>query len=307
MSVFLGDELTGIVDRILSGKGGGTRKAGLLGLGTQVLPPLPRHAGDRNRTSPFAFTGNKFEFRAVGSSQSVSFPITVLNTIVAESIQFMTAMVQARLKKRSTIDAALLDTLKEVLGQHRRIIFDGDGYSGKWHKEAEKRGLLNLKTTLDAVETVLSKKNVTLFEKLHVLSERELEARQEIMLDQYFKTVNIEGETMEWIAQTQILPGVVSYLGELGGTAHAFPGSSALKRTSAEVAAALDTMADRLEVLRAANAELGGEDIHSKARHMRNTVIPAMVELREAADALERIVSYEVWPLPSYRDMLFVK
>lgn len=305
VSIFLGDELTEIYDRLLSGKGGATKRSGLLGLGTPVLPPLPRHAGDRNRTSPFAFTGNKFEFRAVGSSQSVSFPTTVLNTIAAESIEAMTLMIEARMKKKQTFEAALIDVLKEVYGAHRRVIFNGDGYAQKWHKEAEKRGLLNLPTAMDAIPLLTQKKNVALFETWGVLSKRELEAREEIMFDQYFKGVNIEGETTEWIAQTQLLPGALAYLRDVASIA--VTASSAVDRTISRVREHVDQLSDALEHLRTQNMDLGGEEVHQKAHHMQVNVLPAMAAVRKAADALERVVAVHQWPLPGYREMLFVK
>jgi len=304
MSIFLGDELTEIFERIVSGKGTASRKAGLLGLGSPVLPPLPRHAGDRNRTSPFAFTGNKFEFRAVGSSQSVSFPITVLNVIVAEAILDLAGKIEAKTKKKVAFDAALVDVLKDVYSHHGRIVFNGDGYSSKWHKEAEKRGLLSLPTAVDAIERLIDSKNTKLFSKANVLTDRELEARQEVMFDQYFKTVNIEGETTEWMARTQILPGALSFLREVSGIN--IP-SRAVERTASSLATAIDALSDALERLGAANAELGGDDVHTKSRHMRDNVLPAMNEVRVAADALERIVAHDHWPLPGYREMLFVK
>lgn len=305
LSIFLGDELTGIFERIVSGKGSATKKAGLLGLGSAVLPPLPRHAGDRNRTSPFAFTGNKFEFRAVGSSQSVSFPITVLNTIVAESIADMSTMVQQRLKKKQPIETALRDVLKSVYEKHQRIVFNGDGYNPKWQKEAEKRGLLNYKNAVEAIEHLIDEKNVALFTAANVLSKRELEARQEVMLDMYFKTVNIEGETTEWMAQTQILPSSLKYLRELNNSGA--QESVGVNRTLTRVREAVDALSNAIESLREANMDLGGDSLHSKCHHMRDKVLPAMMDTRNAADNLERVVAYEHWPLPNYREMLFVK
>jgi glutamine synthetase len=304
LSIFLGDQLTDVFERLVNGKGGSGKKAGVLGLGTPVLPNLPRHAGDRNRTSPFAFTGNKFEFRAVGSSQSISMPITVLNTIVAESIDALTDMVEARMKKKESLEKALAEVIKEVYAKHSRIVFNGDGYSEKWHKEAEKRGLLNLRTALDAIEEFTSKKNVELFSKYKVLSKREVESRQEIMYDIYFKTVNIEGETTARIAQTQVLPSAFSYLAELGEVEVE---SRALTRTSQQVADAADALSDALENLKKQNEELGGDHVHEKAHHMRDNVLPAMLEVRKAADVLEKVVSNKHWPLPSYQEMVFVK
>ncbi len=304
MSIFLGDQLTDIFERLASGKGGSGKKAGVLELGTPVLPRLPKHAGDRNRTSPFAFTGNKFEFRAVGSSQSISFPITVLNTIVADAIDALMDSVEAKMKKKMSFEQAALETIKEAYTQHKRIIFNGDGYSAAWHKEAAKRGLLNLRTAVDAIERFTDEKNIKLFTRLGVLNEREIHARQEIMYDIYFKQVNIEGETTEWVAQTQILPGALSYLAELSEIEVK---SRAVERTIKQVVEATDALSDALEKLKAQNAELGGDEVHEKAHHMRDNVLPAMAEVRKAADALERILADKYWPLPSYREMLFVK
>ncbi|ADD29589.1 glutamine synthetase III [Meiothermus ruber] len=304
MSIFLGDQLTDIFERLANGKGGSSKKAGVLELGTPVLPPLPKHAGDRNRTSPFAFTGNKFEFRAVGSSQSISFPITVLNTIVADAIDALVDLLESKMKKKMRFEQAVLETIKETYVQHKRIVFNGDGYSAAWHKEAAKRGLLNLRTAIDAIERFTDEKNIKLFTRLGVLNEREIHARQEIMYDIYFKQVNIEGETTEWVAQTQILPGALSYLAELSEIEVK---SRAVERTIKQVVEATDALSDALEKLKAQNAELGGDEVHEKAHHMRDNVLPAMAEVRKAADALERILADKYWPLPSYREMLFVK
>ena len=304
MSIFLGDQLTEVYERIVSGKGGGSKKSGLLGLGTQVLPKIPQHAGDRNRTSPFAFTGNKFEFRAVGSSQSVSFPITVLNTIIAQSIDALSTAIEARMKKKQSFETALLEVLKDTYAKHERIIFNGDGYSDAWHKEAERRGLLAFRTAVDAIEHLHSDKNVSLFSSYHVLSSRELEARQEVFFDLYFKTVNIEGETTEWIAQTQILPGALRHLREMKETGVEIAG---VKRAVTEMTDAVNALSDAIVDLRKHNMDLGGDDVHSKSRHMRDNVLPAMNQVRVAADSLERITAHDHWPLPSYREMLFVK
>ena len=304
MSMFLGEQLTDIFDRIVSGKGGSSKKAGFLGLGTQVLPALPQHTGDRNRTSPFAFTGNKFEFRAVGSSQSVSFPITVLNVIATDAINDLSQRVEKRLKKGQALESALTDVVKEVYAAHKRILFNGDGYSAEWHNEAADRGLLALRTAIDAMETLVSTKNTDLFSSNNVLSARELEARQEVMFEQYFKTVNIEGETTEWIAQTQILPSAMRSLREMTSTGVSLP---AIDRATTQLAEVTNELALAIEALRAQNNELGGETVHSKAHHMLSNVLPAMQRVRKAADSLERLAAYDHWPLPSYREMLFVK
>ena len=304
MSIFLGEQLSDIFDRIISGKGGSSKKSGLLGLGTQVLPSLPQHAGDRNRTSPFAFTGNKFEFRAVGSSQSVSFPITVLNVIAADAINDLCQRIERRMKKGQAFEAALSEVIKEVYVAHKRIVFNGDGYSEEWHQEAAQRGLLALRTSIDAIEALISAKNITLFSDNGVLSERELTARQEVMFEQYFKSVNVEGETTEWIAQTQILPSALRSLREMTSIGVSLP---AIDKATSEFAEVTNELALAIAALRAQNNELGGDTVHSKAYHMRDNVLTAMQRVRRAADALERLTAYDHWPLPSYREMLFVK
>lgn len=311
MSIFLGDQLADVFEQLEKGALRKSKSGGLLGLGTNVLPHLPRHAGDRNRTSPFAFTGNKFEFRAVGSSQSVSFPITVLNTIVAQSINEMTNALQARLKKKESLETALKIILTDTIKKHKRVVFNGDGYEDKWQKEAQKRGLPNRRTSLEAIEQLIQKHHIKVFADHAVLSEREVEARHEIALDQYFKTINIEAETTEWIACTIILPAAHQYIGELAAIAEnlAETGiqSKALLRSLQDIVTKTDDLSENLEILKKANRDLGGDTIHSKAYHMRDTVVPAMNKVRAAADELERIIPDKLWSMPTYREMLFVK
>lgn len=301
MSIYLGSELTEIFERLVSGKESLKKGAGLLGLGSSVLPHLPLHSGDRNRTSPFAFTGNKFEFRAVGSSQSISFPITVLNAIVAESVLELTRSVEAAMKKRHSFELALRDVLRTTYSEHSRIVFNGDGYSAQWQDEAKKRGLLNLRTSLDAFEIFLSTKNIKLFGGLNILSKRELEARHEVLLDQYFKSVNIEAETTEWIAQTMVLPAVVRSAIRLQKIAAA---SEVLQSSANQLLHHMDNLVGALNALRTQNQELGGEDLHSKCKHMSENVLPAMRAVRSAADTLERLCDHDLWPMPGYREML---
>ncbi len=314
MSVFLGDQLEDVFTQLLGGRATSSKQGGLMGLGTPVLPHLPRHAGDRNRTSPFAFTGNKFEFRALGSSQSVSFPNTVLNLIVAESLDEMATMLEDKLKGKKgkkAFEDAVHEVLEAVVKDSKAVIFNGDGYSDEWHEEAEKRGLLNIRTTVDAIETFDSEKNAALFEKYDVLSHREIESRQEILFDQYFKTINIEAETTARMARTTLFPAAVRYLGQLASTVEAgddidlaFDG---VKEATQEVAEKVNVFRSAITALVAQNAELGGDDVHSKSLHMRDNVIPAMNAVREAADALEVLVAKDLWPLPSYQEILFEK
>jgi glutamine synthetase len=312
ISVFLGDQLTDVFEQLeRSGNATESKSSGLMGLGTHVLPHIPQHAGDRNRTSPFAFTGNKFEFRALGSSQSVSFPATVLNTIMAESLDELSTALDAELAKGTAFEDALRALIATEIRRVKRIVFNGDGYSEEWHREAESRGLLNFRTSLDALEQMASDKNKALFAKYGVLTEREMESRHEVALDQYFKTVNIEGETTADIASTMLLPAAVRYLNDLLAAADRSKtlgvSSTGLTRTVEKVTALVDEMTTALDALIAQNEELGGDTVHSKSYHMRDNVIPAMNAVRAAADKLEKVVPDDYWPLPTYRDMLFVK
>ncbi|HLU24620.1 MAG TPA: glutamine synthetase III [Longimicrobiales bacterium] len=312
MSVFLGEQLSDIFEQLeKAGRAKSSKNGGLLGLGTPVLPAIPKHAGDRNRTSPFAFTGNKFEFRALGASQSISFPATILNTIVAESIEELADALEAELKAGRGLEDALGAVLAREIPKIKRIIFDGDNYSQEWQAEAERRGLLNLRNALDAIDLLTSQKNAALFEKYGVLSRRELESRREILVDQYFKTINIEGETAAEIARTMVLPAAARYLNELVTAAERTRSlgvePTGVLRTIEEVNGLIDELSIALRGLVEQNAELGGDDVHSKARHMRDNILPAMAAVRAVVDRLEKVVPDDLWPLPRYRDMLFIK
>ncbi len=312
ISAFVGDQLQDIFEQIADGgQARSSKSSGLMGLGVDVLPNLPKHAGDRNRTSPFAFTGNKWEFRALGSSQSISFPATVLNTIVAESLDDMCASLEASLKKGVAFDDALRTLLAEEVRGFKHVVFNGDNYSAEWVEEAERRGLLNLKNTMEALPGIVSKENAALFEKYGVLTHRELESRYEILVDQYFKTVNIEGETAQYMAQTMVLPAAAQYLSDLLTTAQRAEGvgmkTEGVLATARKVNDLIDRLEEKLNVLAEQNQELGGDDVVSKAHHMRDHIVPAMNEVRDVVDRLERIVPDDLWPFPTYRDMLFVK
>src|SRR6202046_1482458 len=216
ISIFLGSDLEKIFTAIEAGKVQPSKPGSFLGFGTPVLPPLPLHGGDRNRTSPFAFTGNKFEFRALGSNSSPAFPNTVLNTIVAESVDDLTDKLKTALKgSGATLEKAVTKVVKETWTANKRIVFDGDGYSEAWHKEAEKRGLYNLRTTPDALPWLVDKQTIAAFKKYKVLSKRELESRLEVFTEQYAVNINIESETAAGIARTMLLPASVRYLNEL--------------------------------------------------------------------------------------------
>ena len=312
ISAFCGDQLQDIFEQIeKAGEAKSSKASGLLGLGVKVLPRLPKDAGDRNRTSPFAFTGNKWEFRALGSSQSVSFPATILNTIVAESIDDLCTRLEADLEKGVSFDDALRVLLAEEIHEFKHVIFNGDNYSDEWVEEAQSRGLLNLRNTMDALPRIVEEKNVAIFEKYGVLSHRELESRFEIYVERYFMTINIEGESAQHMAQTMILPAAARYLSELLTTAERADKlglkTDGILETAGQTNDLVDALTEATAKLAEQNQELGGDDVLSKAHHMRDNIIPAMTGVRDIVDRLERIVPDDLWPVPTYRDMLFVK
>jgi glutamine synthetase len=311
ISIFLGDQLQDIMDQLELGAPKSTKQGGTMEIGVSVLPKLPRHAGDRNRTSPFAFTGNKFEFRAVGGSQSVAGPNTVLNTIVAESLDFVASHLENATKAGKSLNAAIQDLLAPILKESKKVIFNGDGYSESWHSEAEKRGLPNLKSTIDALPVILRQDSIDLFAKYKVYSKVELESRFNILSEAYVKTLNIEGQLTAMIAKTQILPAALRYQAEVAQAVTATkaagidPGSQfeLLKGLTATIGDLQKAIAG-LEKALGHHAE-GSPYDHAKA--MKHHVLPAMTEVRKYGDLLETVVADDLWPLPTYREMLFIK
>jgi glutamine synthetase len=299
ISIFLGAELDKVYEAIASGSGDGETPAEILGLGTPVLPPLPMHGGDRNRTSPFAFTGNKFEFRAVGSSASLAFPNTVLNTIVAEAIDDLADKVEAKVEDGADVNAAVTEVVKDSYSANKQIIFGGDNYDEAWHAEAEKRGLKNLVTTPDALPEILADQTVEAFGKYEVLSERELESRYEVWLEQYITNANIEAETAAAIARTMILPAALRHL-QLGDGIAIDGLNAGVRSLAIDLIAAVDKLED-------ANAYPDGIEGMELAEYARDSQIAAMAEVREVADKLEGVVADDLWPLPKYSEILFVR
>jgi glutamine synthetase len=299
VSVFLGEQLNDIVEQLVKGPASSSKQGGHLELGVTTLPVLPKDATDRNRTSTFAFTGNKFEFRAVGSSVPIYWPQTVLNTIAAESIEF----IADKLDKLKVGDfAGLTKILSEIIKEHKTVLFDGNGYAEEWHAEAAKRGLPNLKSTVDALPALQSEKAKKLFPKFGVLSERELESRYEVAWERYVKVQNIEANATVDIAKTQILPAVVKYLGELAAASK----SKGAGKVADKVAALADTLVEKIDALVAAQeAAHHAGSVHAEAKAFKEKVIPAQDAVREAADQLEALVSDDLWPLPKYRELLF--
>jgi glutamine synthetase len=301
ISVFLGAELEKVFGAIERGEAGESTPESFLGLGTPVLPPLPKHGGDRNRTSPFAFTGNKFEFRALGSSMSPSWPNTVLNTIAADSIDALSEELENALQGGASLEDALRPILQRTYAEHKRIVFDGDGYSDEWQQQAASRGLLNLRATPDALPYVVAEETVTLFSNYGVLSERELESRYEVTLEQYTTKINIESETAAAIARTMLLPAAARYLAELL--------AAQLPELASETEGLVGTFVDAIKALESANLEEShpSGDVLDEATYMHDVVLPAMDAVRDAADKLEKVVADDLWPLPKYSEMLFVK
>ena len=310
VSMFLGDELNAILESIENGTAYDAKEKVQMKVGVHTLPRIPKDTTDRNRTSPFAFTGNKFEFRMLGSSQAVSEPNVVLNTAVAAALdEFATVLESAE-----DFHTALGNLIRDVIRTHKRIIFNGNGYDEAWIREAERRGLSNYPTTADCLPCYIAPKNIALFEKYGVYSETEMRSRYEIYLQNYAKVLHIEAHTMVSMAQKDILPAALRYGRELADTIiakrTALPGVSCAATEEAllgEVNALTDSLSYCLSALRVAldEADRTAFTAQERADYYRDTVIPAMEALRESADGLEVLVAKDLWPLPSYGDMLF--
>jgi glutamine synthetase len=310
LSIFLGDMLTDIFEQIEKGGAKSTKHGGVLDTGVLVLPKLPRDAGDRNRTSPFAFTGNKFEFRAVSSNQSIGYPNIVLNLAVTESIDYIATELEKAVQGGKSLNEAVAALLPKVIKENKQIIFNGNGYSKEWEKEAGKRGLLNLKNTVDALPQLVTKDATTLFETYKILNERELHARYEIMVETYNKTVNVEGQLMVLMANRYILPAAFEFQKDVAQSVSAVKAAGGKsvegKKTLDALTKLVDEFkrrADKLE--KALDHESPSAEKHAK--HFRDVVVPAMTALRETGDQLELMVPHESWPLATYREMLFIK
>jgi glutamine synthetase len=313
ISIFLGDMLSDILAQVEKGQLRRTIRGGVIDLGAKTLPMLPRHSGDRNRTSPFAFTGNKFEFRAVGSSASIAWPNTVLNTIAAESLDFLATELERAAGKAPTparLQAAVLSVLKKVLKQHKRVIFDGDNYSSDWHAEAEKRGLPNFRDSVAAFPLLRSKKNVDLFRKYNVLNKAELDSRTHVVIEKWVKQLIIEAEAMIGITRTHILPAALRHQQSVAEAVHATEQAGV---KSPDTTAALKDSVTLVSHLRQTLAALERavafhhDDPFKHAQQINGEVRPLMAELRTQVDTLETHVAADLWPLPTYREMLFLK
>lgn len=299
ISVFLGEQLRDVIDQIERGGARSSKTTGLIEIGVSALPPLPRDATDRNRTSPFAFTGNKFEFRAVGSSQSCAGANVVLNTIVAEALDEICSQLEADLAAGKDFNASVQAVLKAIVHKHKRILFDGDNYSEAWHQEAARRGLPNLKTTPEALECLITPKARALFTKYGVLSERELQSRYEVYRHTYETTVELEANCMLTMARTLILPAALRYQHELAETVVSVTAAGGAAAAARATLAAVERETESL--IRGLSGLEG-----ALARRAPARMLAAMGRVRKAADELEALVPDNLWPLPSYAEMMFV-
>ena len=307
ISIFLGEQLEDVVEQLIStGEATHSLKGGKLVTGVKTLPDLTKDATDRNRTSPFAFTGNKFEFRMVGSKDSIAAPNIVLNTIVAEAF----AEASDVLEKAEDFDLAVHDLIKKYLTEHQRIVFNGNGYSDAWVEEAKRRGLPNIKSMVDAIPALTTEKAVALFEKFHVFTRAELESRAEIQYETYAKAINIEAKAMIDIASKQIIPAVIKYTKSLADTVNSVTAAGAEASVQSELLAETSGLLSDTKVAlqKLIDLDKKSEEVpegSELAHYFHEEIVPAMAELRAPVDALEMIVDKEMWPMPSYGDLMF--
>lgn len=313
ISIFLGDMLTDIIEQLEKGTPKRTLKGGAIDLGALTLPQIPRHSGDRNRTSPFAFTGNKFEFRAVGSTASVSWPNTVMNVIVAESLDYIATQLEeatTRKTRKESLETACKRLLKDIIRQHKRVIFNGDGYSEEWQAEASKRGLPNLVNSEQAFKVYSTRKAKDLFKRYKVLKPAELDSRMTIFYEKYTKQLQIESEQMVLLGRQYILPAALLHQTRLAegviATEEAGINATVAKSALEAFAANVDRFRESLDRLDSADNHQD-EDPIKHAKYITKTIIPLMAECREHGDSIEAHVSADLWPLPSYRELLFIR
>ncbi|MBI3885442.1 MAG: glutamine synthetase III [Opitutae bacterium] len=307
ISIFLGEQLADVFEQLKLGKAKTSKAAGTMHLGVDTLPVLMRDAGDRNRTSPFAFTGNKFEFRAVASGQSIAAPLAALNTIMAESLDYIATKLEKAAKGKK-FEEAVQDVLTEIARAHGAVIFNGNGYSEEWHQEAARRGLPNLKTTVDAVPVIAAKSTVEAYEKFGVLTKRELEARRDIAFEQYVKAVMVEANIVTELVATKFLPTAIRYQTELAQNAAAMKAAGAKADLSL-----LNRVSGLIAELNRESAKLGKirdhhvSGLEAEAAQLCHDVLPQLGEIRKVVDALEAICPDDSWPMPTYEEMLFIK
>jgi glutamine synthetase len=308
ISIFLGEQLADVFEQIAKGAATSSKGKGTMIIGVDTLPHLPTDAGDRNRTSPFAFTGNRFEFRAPGSGQTVAVPLIVLNTIMADSLDYTATVLESAVAAGEDFDKAVQKLLTEIITEHGDVVYNGDGYSEQWQIEAAERGLPNLKTTLDAIPELITPESIELFEKYGVFNERELHSRYEVRLEQYALTIAVEAKLAKEIGSTIILPAAIRYQTELAQNVLALKAAGVPPSTTAleSVTGLIGELESGLAALKLALADHSAESALDEAKHAQEALLPAMATIRTAADALEAVVADDLWPLPTYQEMLFI-
>jgi glutamine synthetase len=309
ISIFLGEQLQDVFEQIAKGGATSSKQKGALSVGVDALPVLTQDAGDRNRTSPMAFTGNRFEFRAVGSDQTVAAPLIIINTIMAEALDYLATEIEALVASGTEFNAAVQQILAKVIEQHGAAVFNGNGYSTEWHEEAVARGLKKLDTTVDALPEYQTPEAKALFSKYGVFNEAELEARYEVALEQYLMAVNVEANLTEEIAKTIILPAAVRYQTELAANIAALKAAGVEGELDDlnEVSGLVSALRAGLKGLQSAVAGQHETEGIAEAQYVKDVILPAMLKIREAADALEGVVADDLWTLPTYQEMLFIR
>lgn len=307
ISIFLGEQLADVFEQLKKGKAKSSKAAGTMHLGVDTLPLLMKDAGDRNRTSPFAFTGNKFEYRAVAANQSIAAPLAALNTIMSESLDYIATKLEKAPKSKKFEDA-VQDVLTEIAREHSAVIFNGNGYSEEWHKEAAKRGLPNLRTSVDAIPVLAAKSTVAAYEAYGILTKRELEARRDIAFEQYVKAVAVEANVVTEMVNTKFIPTAINYQTQLAQNVAALRAAGAKADTGLldKVTGLIDKLTSELGKLEEIRADhVSG--LEAEAAHMCHEVLPQLLAIRKAVDALEAVCPDESWPLPTYEEMLFIR
>jgi len=309
ISIFLGEQLADVFAQIEKGGAKSSKKAGVLTVGVDTLPALPKDTTDRNRTSPFAFTGNRFEFRAVGSSQSIAGPLVVLNTVMAESLDYIATELEKAPKDAKRFNAAVQKLLQKIIKENGRVIFNGDNYSAEWREEAARRGLPNAASTPAALDAMETKETYNLFAKYGVLSHREAESRFEIYREKYVKDVVIESKLALNIAKTMVFPAGVKYQQLLAQTVAALSsvGKSSCTTTLDELDSLLADLQKAMKTLEKVSEIPEGLSAKKQCYYLHDTVIPAMVEIRKFSDAIEHLCADDIWVLPTYQEMLFIR
>ncbi|MBX7431404.1 glutamine synthetase III [Mycobacterium sp. Y57] len=308
ISIFLGAQLADVFEQIAKGAATSSKGKGVMHIGVDTLPSLPTDPGDRNRTSPFAFTGNRFEFRAPGSGQTVAVPMIILNTIMADSFDYMASALEEAVADGEDFDSAVQKLLTEIITEHGAVVFNGDGYSENWQIEAADRGLPNLKTTLDAIPELIKPDAIEIFEKYGVFNERELHSRYEVRLEQYALTIGVEAKLALELGTTVILPTAVRYQTELAQNVAALKAAGVEADTTllTAVSGPIADLTAALAALKAGLEDHSADSAMDEAKQAQEVLLPAMEAVRTASDTLETVVADDLWPLPTYQEMLYI-